>query len=55
MSGIQNVTDRSVGTAKEGNWPPAPNALFNPVLRVYGPGEAEQSGQWKALAVDRIK
>jgi hypothetical protein len=55
MSGIHNVTDRSVGKGKEGNWPPAPNALFNAVLRVYGPGEAEQTGQWKAPAVDRIK
>ncbi len=55
MSGIHNVTEWSVGKGKEGIWLPAPNAMFNVLLRVYGPGEAEQSGQWKAPAVDRIK
>lgn len=45
----------SPGKSKEGNWLPAPNAPFYAVLRVYGPGEAEQTGKWKAPAVHRIK
>ena len=44
MSGIHNVAERSVGEGKEGNWSPEPNALFNAALRVYGPGEAGQTG-----------
>jgi len=64
MRPAQKAKDRSVtifiqkespGKDKEGNWLPAPNAPFFAVLRVYGPGESEQTGQWKAPAVERIK
>lgn len=45
----------SPGADKEGNWLPAPASPFSAVLRIYGPGEAEQTGQWKAPALVRVK
>jgi hypothetical protein len=45
----------SPGPEKEGNWLPAPDSPFSAVLRVYGPGEAEQAGHWKAPALERVK
>ena len=45
----------SPGADKEGNWLPAPDSPFSAVLRIYGPGEAEQTGQWKAPALKRVK
>jgi hypothetical protein len=45
----------SPGADKQGNWLPAPDSPFSAVLRVYGPGEAEQVGKWKALALERVK
>ena len=39
------IQKESPGKDKEGNWLPAPNAPFFAVLRVYGPGESEQTGQ----------
>lgn len=45
----------SPGADKEGNWLPAPDSPFSAVLRVYGPGAAEQSGQWKVPALERVK
>jgi hypothetical protein len=45
----------SPGLDKEANWLPAPDSPFSAVLRVYGPGEAEQVGKWKALALERVK
>jgi hypothetical protein len=47
------VQKDSPGADKEGNWLPAPAAPFFAVLRVYGPGEAEQSGKWRAPQVIR--
>jgi hypothetical protein len=43
------------GPDKQGNWLPAPDSPFSAVLRVYGPGEAEQTGQWKVPALERVK
>ena len=45
----------SPGPDKEGNWLPAPDSPFSAVLRVYGPGEAEQAGHWNAPALERAK
>ena len=45
----------SPGAAKESNWLPAPDSPFSAILRVYGPGEAEHVGQWKAPALVRTK
>ena len=48
------VQKDSPGKDKEGNWLPAPNAAFFAVQRVYGPGEAEQTGKWVAPAAKRV-
>ncbi len=48
------VQKDSPGRDKEGNWLPAPDSVFFAVLRVYGPGEAEQTGKWKAPQVKRV-
>jgi hypothetical protein len=45
----------SPGLDNEANWLPAPDSPFSAVLRVYGPGEAEQVGKWKAPALERVK
>jgi hypothetical protein len=45
----------SPGSAKESNWLPAPDSPFSAILRVYGPGEAEQAGRWKPPALVRSK
>ena len=45
----------SLGADKEGNWLPAPASPFSAVLRVYGPGDGEQAGQWKSPALERVK
>jgi hypothetical protein len=49
------VQKDSPGQDKEGNWLPTPDSPFFPVLRIYGPGEAEQSGEWKAPQVIRVE
>jgi hypothetical protein len=45
----------SPGADKESNWLPAPGSQFSAVLRVYGPGETEQAGKWKAPDLERVK
>jgi hypothetical protein len=45
----------SPGADKQGNWLPAPDSAFSAVLRVYGPGEAERVGKWKAPALERVQ
>jgi hypothetical protein len=45
----------SPGADKESNWLPPPDSPFSAILRVSGPGEAEQAGQWKAPALVRMK
>ncbi len=37
----------SPGKAKESNWLPAPAGKYSFVVRIYGPSETAQSGQWK--------
>jgi hypothetical protein len=49
------IQKNSPGVDKESNWLPAPDSLFSAVLRVYGPGEAEQTGKWKAPNLERVK
>jgi hypothetical protein len=49
------IQKESPGDDKAGNWLPAPNAPFYAVLRVYGPGKAEQTGAWKAPSIERVK
>lgn len=49
------VQKSSPGKDKESNWLPAPSAPFFAVLRIYGPGEAEQSGTWAAPSVKRME
>ncbi|TIM64952.1 MAG: DUF1254 domain-containing protein [Mesorhizobium sp.] len=60
--GLKTAADGSVtiyiqkdspGPDKEFNWLPAPNAPFFAVQRVYGPGEAERAGKWRAPAIVR--
>jgi hypothetical protein len=62
--GLQKAKDGSItiyvqkdspGKDQEGNWLPAPNAPFFAVMRVYGPGEAEQTAKWKAPQVKRVE
>jgi hypothetical protein len=45
------IQKESAGQDKDGNCLPAPNARFFAVLRVYGPGEAGQTGKRTAPAV----
>ena len=40
------VGNSSPGKDKESNWLPAPAAPYSLVVRVYGPSEAAQTGQW---------
>lgn len=40
---------------KAGNWLPAPNGPFWPVLRCYGPGEASIEGRWPEPEIFSIK
>jgi hypothetical protein len=48
------VQKNSPGKDNESNWLPAPDGPFFAVLRIYGPGEAEQSGKWVAPAAVRV-
>jgi hypothetical protein len=43
------------GKAKENNWLPAPNSLFNLLLRVYWPKEEMINGTWTPPAVTKVK
>ena len=49
------VQKDSPGKDKDSNWLPAPNGPFYPVLRVFGPGKEEQTGQWKLPPLKRIE
>jgi hypothetical protein len=46
---------RSPGKEKEGNWLPAPEGPFWPVLRTYGPGKSILDKTWKVPPVKRVK
>jgi hypothetical protein len=46
---------KSPGKEKEGNWLPAPNGPFWPVLRTYGPGKAILDKTWKLPQVKQAK
>jgi hypothetical protein len=48
------VQKNSPGKDNESSWLPAPDGPFFAVLRIYGPGEAEQSGKWVAPAAVRV-
>ncbi len=40
---------------KAANWLPTPNAPFFAVLRVYGPGEKVQTGEWTGPPVHKAE
>jgi len=46
---------KSPGKDKESNWLPAPNGLFWPVLRTYGPGKPLLDKTWKVPPVKRVQ
>lgn len=41
------ISSESPGPELEPNWLPAPDGPFYAVMRLYGPGEAALSGEWK--------
>lgn len=49
------VQKDSPGPDKESNWLPAADGPFFAVARVYGPGEAEQSGAWVQPPIESVK
>jgi len=49
------VQHDSPGKDKEANWLPGPNGPFFAVQRVYGPGETERNGTWKAPSIVRVQ
>lgn len=44
----------SPGADKESNWPPAPNAPFRPILRMYQPHEEILDGTYQLPAITKI-
>jgi hypothetical protein len=46
---------KSPGKEKEGNWLPAPDGPFWPILRTYGPGKSILDGTWTLPPVKRVK
>ena len=46
---------KSPGKDKEGNWLPAPEGPFWPILRTYGPGKAILDKSWEMPPVKQVK
>jgi hypothetical protein len=49
------VSNTSPGKDKESNWLPAPDTRCSLVARVYGPGKAAITGQWKLPPLEEEK